>query len=121
MFKSLCKILVIILALIPLACSATCMVTFSRFEPGVASVIPIGATIESPDSQYTFKVIADTSNPAFDADANGYHFPAALMIISVPVSLSPDKSHTGTTDVMISSNVMTSILCWFYYTNVPIQ
>ncbi len=68
------------------AASATGLVTFSRFTPAQAALIPAGATVRTSDNAQTFTVTASPSNPAWNALLNGYTLPAGTTSLSVPVA-----------------------------------
>ncbi|HGF5590174.1 TPA: baseplate J/gp47 family protein [Klebsiella quasipneumoniae subsp. similipneumoniae] len=68
------------------AVSATGNVTFSRFTATNAALIPTGSQVQTTDGTQSFMVVADTSNPAYDATQSGYVVPASTASIAVPVS-----------------------------------
>ncbi len=45
--------------------AAVTSVTFSRFTPGFAATIPVGAEVKTGDATITFTVLPDPANPAF--------------------------------------------------------
>src|SRR6266851_409569 len=47
-------------------------VTFARFAPATAALIPVGTGVRSADGTQSFAVIPAASNPAFSAAQNGY-------------------------------------------------
>jgi uncharacterized phage protein gp47/JayE len=60
-------------------------VTFSRFTPSNAALIPVGAEVRTADGTQSFAVIAVTTNPAWSAAQNGYAIAASVASVSVPV------------------------------------
>lgn len=67
------------------AIAASGNVTFSRFTPSNAALIPVGAEVSTADSTESFSVIAVTTNPAWNAAQNGYAIAAGVAAVSVPV------------------------------------
>jgi hypothetical protein len=68
------------------AVAATGLVTFSRISTGVATLVPFGAQARTADTNSPiFSVIADTTNPAWDAVQVGYDLAAATSSVTVPV------------------------------------
>lgn len=65
--------------------SALGSVTFTRFTPSAQAVIPVGSLVQSADGTQQFRVIADTSNAAFNVGLNGYVIPAGVGSLAVPV------------------------------------
>ena len=68
------------------AAIATGLVTFSRFTPTQAALIPAGATVRTSDNAQTFAVTASPSNPAWNAALNGYTLAAGATAVTVPVA-----------------------------------
>jgi uncharacterized phage protein gp47/JayE len=68
------------------AAAATGMVTFSRFTPTVASVIPAGALVRTGDGNQTFEVSRDTLHAAWVPASNGYVISAGASSLDVPVA-----------------------------------
>jgi uncharacterized phage protein gp47/JayE len=64
---------------------ATGLVTFSRSTPTNPATVPVGAVLQSADGTQSFAVIADTTNSAYSASANGYIIPAQVSSLQVPV------------------------------------
>ena len=60
-------------------------VTFSRFTPGFATAIPVGAQVKTGDAAITFNVLPDPTNPAFSAATSSYAVAASAASITVPV------------------------------------
>lgn len=60
------------------AVAATGQVTFSRFLATNAATIPVGATVQTADGTQPFAVIADTTQPYWNAAANAYIIPAGI-------------------------------------------
>ena len=67
------------------AVAATGTVTFSRFTPTVAALVPAGALVRTGDGTQTYAVTIDTANPAWSAGQNGYLLAAGVAALSVPV------------------------------------
>ena len=67
------------------AIAAAGSVTFSRFTPSNAALIPVGAEVRTADGTQSFAVIAVTTNPAWSAVQNGYTVAAGVASVSVPV------------------------------------
>ncbi len=68
------------------AVAANGQVTFSRYTPSISAVIPIGSLVRTGDGSIVFSVIANSSNPAWEAASNTYLLPSGIGSISVPVS-----------------------------------
>jgi uncharacterized phage protein gp47/JayE len=68
------------------AVAATGQVTFSRYTPGLAALIPIGALVRTADGSQTFAVTADATNSAWSASSNGYAVASGVASLTVPVS-----------------------------------
>ncbi len=67
------------------AAAAGGAVTFARFTPGLAASIPLGTQVRTTDGSQSFAVVADTTNPAWDATAQAYDVNAAAAALVVPV------------------------------------
>ncbi len=67
------------------ATSATGIVTFSRYTPGVMATIPVGSIVRVSQGLQTFSVIAQPANSAWNG-ASGYTLPAEITSVDVPVS-----------------------------------
>jgi len=65
------------------AAAATGAVTFSRFTPSVAAFIPVGTNVTTSDNSQSFTVIADTTNPAFNAAGSGYNLAGGIASLTV--------------------------------------
>jgi len=65
------------------AVAATGSVTFSRFSPSVAAFIGVGTNLSTTDNSQGFAVIADATNPAFDAVVSGYNLAAGIGSLTV--------------------------------------
>lgn len=65
------------------AVAAAGSVTFSRFSPGIAAFIPVGTNVTTADNSQGFTVVADTTNPAFNAAAAGYGLSAGIASVTV--------------------------------------
>lgn len=61
------------------------MVTFSRFTPMSAAVIPAGALVRSTDGTQIFVVSVDIQNAGWSAISNGYVIPAGTASLDVSV------------------------------------
>ncbi len=59
------------------AVAATGTVTFSRFTPTTSALVPVGANVKTADGAQTFQVIADSTQPTWNATLSGYLIPAA--------------------------------------------
>ena len=68
------------------AVAATGQVIFSRYSPGLAAVIPVGALVRTADGTQTFTVVADTTNSSWSAGSNGYAVAPGVASLTVPVS-----------------------------------
>lgn len=65
-------------------------VTFSRFTATTAVTIPVGAQVRTADGTQTFQVIADATNAAYSASANGYLLPASVISVACAIqSINP--------------------------------
>ena len=64
--------------------AATTTVTFSRFTPGFAASIPVGAQVKTGDATTTFEVVADPSNSAFSPGGASYAVAPAATSLTVP-------------------------------------
>ncbi|MBV9784772.1 MAG: baseplate J/gp47 family protein [Acidisphaera sp.] len=67
------------------ASAASGIVTFSRFTPTNAALIPVGAVVRTADGTQSFSVTAAPSVPAWNAPLNGYVLPANVASLDVPV------------------------------------
>jgi uncharacterized phage protein gp47/JayE len=67
------------------AVAATGTVTFSRFTPTQPAVVPIGTKVQIANGQQQYKVVQDTSHPAWDADLSGYVLAANIARIDIPI------------------------------------
>ena len=65
--------------------AASTTVTFSRFTPGFAASIPVGAQVKTGNAAITFNVLADPTNPAFSAATSSYTVASSAGSITVPV------------------------------------
>jgi uncharacterized phage protein gp47/JayE len=68
------------------AVPASGRVVFSRFTPLAPAFIPVGALVRTADGLQTFAVTAETSNPTWIANSNGYSIGAGIASLSVPIS-----------------------------------
>jgi uncharacterized phage protein gp47/JayE len=70
------------------AVAAVGFVTFSRFSPNTAALIPAGANVATGSNAQSFLVTTDTANPAYSAAAGGYSLAAGVASVTVPVAAS---------------------------------
>lgn len=68
------------------AVAATGAVTFARFTPTLSATVPVGASIQTTDGTQTYRVVADTTNPAYSAAVSGYVLTAGTTSAIVPVA-----------------------------------
>jgi uncharacterized phage protein gp47/JayE len=61
-------------------------VTFSRFVPFAAALVPAGTEVRTADGSQSFLVIADPTNAAWQAAQNGYLLGAEQSSVTVPVA-----------------------------------
>ncbi len=59
------------------AVAATGIVSFSRYTYTNSATIPVGTTVLTTDTTQTFTVIADTTQPLYNASLNAYVIPAS--------------------------------------------
>jgi hypothetical protein len=67
------------------AIAATGIVTFSRFTPTVAALIPAGALVRTADGTQTFEISVDTLLTAWSPASNGYVIASGVASLDVPV------------------------------------
>ena len=67
------------------ATPANGIVTFSRFTPGGAALIPSAALVRTAEGSQSFAVIASPASPAWRAAQNGYLLAAGITSVDVPV------------------------------------
>jgi uncharacterized phage protein gp47/JayE len=60
-------------------------VTFSRFTATNQATIPVGTVVQSADGTQQYAVIADTTNPAYNATLSSFVVPAGTNSITVTV------------------------------------
>ncbi len=60
-------------------------VVFSRFTPNLPAIVPVGALVRTDDGAWTYAVVADAANPAFDATRQGYLLPPTAVSVTAPV------------------------------------
>ena len=65
------------------AVAATGVVTFSRFTPTLAALIPTGALVRTDDGTQTFQVVEDMANAAWLASSSGYMMAADVAKFSM--------------------------------------
>ena len=63
-------------------------VTFARFAPVAAALVPVGTVVRTADGSQSFAVAADPTNAAFAAAQNGYLLTAGTASVTVPVAAS---------------------------------
>ncbi len=61
-------------------------VTFSRFVPVTAALVPAGTEVRTADGSESFVVVVDTGNPAWQAAQNGYLIGTGQASVVVPVA-----------------------------------
>ena len=61
-------------------------ITFSRYTPTMAALVPIGASVTTSDSTTQFTVGIDTTNAAWNASQNGYMLGIGVASVTVPVT-----------------------------------
>jgi uncharacterized phage protein gp47/JayE len=67
------------------ASAAVGTVTFTRFTPVQAALIPVGALVRTADGTQSFVVTANSSSTVFSASQNGYVVAAGTASLDVPV------------------------------------
>ena len=72
------------LARLPASASAG-TVTFARFTPVAAALVPVGAMVKTADGSQSFAVTADAANPAWSAAQGGFVLAAGVAAVSVKV------------------------------------
>lgn len=80
-------------------------VTFARFTPQAACVIPVGAQVQTADGTQIFRVVIDTNNGAWSLAQNGYLLPVAVSSVTVPV-----QSMSGSTAANVEAGTVTTML-----------
>lgn len=60
-------------------------VTFSRFSPGIAALVPIGAEVKTQDAAWTYRVVSGSASASLDDVQQGYTFPSGQGSITLPV------------------------------------
>ncbi len=65
--------------------AATGAVTFSRFTPTNAALLPLGTPVKTADALLAFDVAQDATNATWNAALNGYLIPAGQVSVTVPV------------------------------------
>ena len=64
---------------------ATGQVTFSRFTSTQQAVVPVASTVQTGDGSQQYSVVADTTNPAYNATLAGYVLAVGVGSVTVPV------------------------------------
>ena len=89
------------------ASSAVGIVTFSRFTPTTATLVPAGALVRSSDGTQIFSVSVDLQNAAWSATSNGYIIPVGETSLDVSiVALAPGNAgniQAGTISLLAST------------------
>ncbi len=67
------------------AVAATGSVTFTRFTPTNAALVPLGTQVKTADAMVAFDVTQDATNATWNATLNGYLIPAGQASVTVPV------------------------------------
>jgi uncharacterized phage protein gp47/JayE len=65
------------------AVAAVGQVTFARYTPSAAAVVPVGTQVRTSDGTQSFLVTADSTNPAWSASQNGYAIAAGVASVTV--------------------------------------
>lgn len=65
--------------------AATGVVTFARFSTSLPATIPLGTNVVTTDGTQTFTVIADTTQPAYNASLQAYTAAAGVSIVAATV------------------------------------
>ena len=84
-------------------------VTFSRFTPTLAAVVPLGAQVQTGDGTQTFQVVLDATNSAWSLTSNGYLLPVGVASVAVPVQSMAAGSSANVTAGTITT-LFTSIV-----------
>jgi phage-related baseplate assembly protein len=91
---------------LPASC-AVGIVTFSRFTPTTAALVPAGALVRSSDGAQIFSVSIDLQNAAWSATSNGYIISAGSTSLDVSVvARAPGKAgniQAGTISLLASA------------------
>ncbi len=67
------------------AVAAVGQVTFARYAPSVAALVPVGTQVRTLDGSQTFTVTTDTANAAWSASQGGYVLAINAASVTVPV------------------------------------
>jgi phage-related baseplate assembly protein len=82
-------------------------VTFSRFTPTNAAVIPLGAQVQTADGTQTFQVVQDATNSAWSAGSTAYILAATVYSVTVPVQAittgTTGNAGAGTVNALLTS------------------
>ncbi|WP_118181310.1 baseplate J/gp47 family protein [Paraburkholderia phosphatilytica] len=92
-------------------------VTFSRFTPTNAALIPVGSIVQTQNGALQYQVVENTSNAAWDATNNGYDLPAGTSSVSVPVTcITPGSNSLSLPDASgnVSENAINAL-----YQSIP--
>lgn len=68
------------------AVPATGLVTFARFTPTQAALVPAGATVRTADDSQTYAVTASPSHPNWSAPLGGYALAPGTASVTAPVA-----------------------------------
>jgi uncharacterized phage protein gp47/JayE len=89
------------------AVQASGQVTFSRFTPGTATLIPVGTLVATMDGSQQYGVVADAAHPAYRETLGGYVLAATDADLTVPVRASTagaaGNALAGTVSVIVGS------------------
>jgi uncharacterized phage protein gp47/JayE len=67
------------------AVAASGQVTFSRFTPSVAGLVPVGASVSTSANGQSFSVVSDLTNASYSISQNGYVVTPGIASMNVPV------------------------------------
>ncbi len=70
------------------ASTAAGSVTFARFSPVTAALVPVGTIVRTSDGAQSFAVTADPTNAVFNATLNGFQIAAGAPSVTVLVTAS---------------------------------
>jgi uncharacterized phage protein gp47/JayE len=89
------------------ASAAVGQVTFARFAAVSAALVPAGTLVRTSDGSQSFAVVADTSNPAWNAAQNGFVIPigtaSATVAIGAVVPGSAGNVQAGTISLITAA------------------
>ena len=67
------------------AVAAVGTVAFSRFAPLSPALVPVGTEVRTGDNAQSFVVVADTTNPAWSTELNGFALGTGVAAAAAPV------------------------------------